>query len=97
MTHEAQLDSKVMSINASPDKKEVIVGTIGGKIYRMLSNDLSYMLHTDAHTGSIMDISFHPNRSDQFLCIDLNGAVKLWDLSEYKSLFTAYPTSSTSV
>lgn len=64
LTHEAQLDSnKVMSISVSADKKEIIVGTSGGKIYRMLTADLSFMLHTDAHTGSINDLVFG-QRSD---------------------------------
>lgn len=58
LTHEAQLDSKVMSISVSNDKKELVVGTTGGKLYRMLTTDLSFMLHTDAHTGCINDISF---------------------------------------
>lgn len=89
MTHEAQLDSKVVSINGSSDKKELIVGTTGGKMYRMLTTDLSFMLHTDAHTGSINDMNFG-KRSDQFLSIDENGAVKMWDLSEYKSVFTGF-------
>lgn len=68
----------------------MIVGTNGGKIYRMLTTDLSFMLHTDAHTGCINDLAFG-KRFDQFVCIDENGAVKIWDLSEYKSLFTANP------
>lgn len=63
LTHEAQLDSKVMSISASGDKKELVVGTAGGKLYRMLTTDLSFMLHTDAHTGCINDLSFG-GRSD---------------------------------
>ena len=58
MTHEAQLDSKVQSISAAMDGKEIIVGTQGGKIYRMLTNDLSFMLHTDAHTGCCNDVAF---------------------------------------
>jgi cilia- and flagella-associated protein 52 len=93
MTHEAQLDSKVISIASSSDKKELIVGTTGGKLYRMLSTDLSFMLHTDAHTGSINDLNFG-NRSDQFLSIDENGSVKVWDLSEYKSIFTGLATKN---
>lgn len=60
----------------------------------MLTNDLSFMLHTDAHTGCINDVNFG-TRSDQFLCIDENGAVKMWDLSEYKSVFTALPSKAT--
>lgn len=47
-----------MSISVSNDKKELIVGTTGGKLYRILTTDLSFMLHTDAHTGCINDISF---------------------------------------
>jgi WD40 repeat protein len=88
LTHEAQLDSKVVTICASNDGKELIAGTIGGKLYRVLTNDLSFLLHTDAHTGSINDINFSPKRSDQFVSIDENGSVKIWDLSEYKSVFT---------
>ena len=58
------MDSKIASISASADKKEVIVGTVGGKIYRMLTADLSFMLHTDAHTGCINDLAFNNTRSD---------------------------------
>lgn len=79
-----------MAISVSADKKELIVGTNGGKIYRMLTGDLSFMLHTDAHTGCLNDLNFG-QRSDQFLCIDENGSVKMWDLSEYKSVFTGFP------
>ena len=64
MTHEAQLDSKIMSIAVSNDGKELMAGTIGGKLYRVLTNDLSFLLHTDAHTGSINDLYFSPKRSD---------------------------------
>ena len=64
MTHEAQLDSKVQSVSVSQDGKELIAGTIGGKIYRVLTADLSYLLHTDAHTGAINDCYFSPKRSD---------------------------------
>jgi hypothetical protein len=47
-------------MSASKDGKELMVGTIGGKLYRVLTNDLSYLLHTDAHTGSINDCHFSP-------------------------------------
>jgi WD40 repeat protein len=67
-----------------------MVGTTSGKLYRMLTADLSYMIHTDAHSACINDIAFG-SRSDQFACIDENGFVKLWDSSEYKTTFTAMP------
>ena len=53
-----------MSITGSNDQKELIVGTIGGKLFRVLAEDLSYLLHTDAHTGGINDLHFSPKRSD---------------------------------
>ena len=91
LTHEAQLDSRVMSMNLSNDKQELIVGTEGGKMYRVLTNDLSFLLHSDAHVSNINDIAFG-NESNSFVTVDEAGAVKMWDLSEYKCLFTGYPT-----
>ena len=88
LTHEAQLDGKVTSISISADKKELLVGTSLSKIYRMLTADLSFMIHTDAHFGMINDISFG-SRSDNFVTIDEQGIVKMWDSSEYKTIFTA--------
>jgi len=93
LTHEAQLDSKVMSVNLSNDCKELICGTAGGKLYRVLTNDLSFLLHSDAHTGVIMDVAFGAD-SDKFVSIDDNGALKLWDLSDYKCLFTGHPNKA---
>lgn len=49
LSHEAQLDSKVMNVNLSNDEKEMIVGTLSGKMYRVLTADLSFMLHSDVH------------------------------------------------
>lgn len=72
-----------MNINISNDEKELIVGTISGKMYRVLTNDLSFMLHSDAHNACINDLSFGPD-SNLFAAIDESGAVKVWDLSEYK-------------
>jgi WD40 repeat protein len=90
LTHEAQLDGKVTSLSLSNDNKEVIVGTTAGKLYRMLCNDLSFMVHTDAHCGAVNDISFG-SRSDQFACIDEYGEMQLWDSSEYKTTFVGKP------
>lgn len=69
MTHEAQLDSRVMSINLSIDGQELIVGTEAGKLYRVLTNDLSYLLHSDAHASCINDLSFGAD-SNIFCSVD---------------------------
>lgn len=88
LTHEAQLDGKVTALSLGLDGKELIAGTSNGKIYRMLTGDLSFMIHTDAHYGGINDINFGAN-NNEFVCIDETGIVKIWDNSEYKTLFTA--------
>lgn len=87
LTHEAALDSKVVSVNLSPNGQELIVGTAFGKIYRVLVNDFSYLLHTDSHHTKINDLSFG-NDSNQFVAIDEGGLLKVWDLSEYKTTLT---------
>ena len=94
LSHEAQLDSKVMSINLSNDEKELIVGTISGKMYRVLTSDLSFMLHSDAHSSCINDLSFG-NDSNLFASIDECGCLKVWDLSEYKCIVTMMPAKLT--
>jgi WD40 repeat protein len=79
-----------MSVNLSIDEKELIVGTISGKMYRVLTNDLSFMLHSDAHSACINDVSFGQD-SNIFAAIDESGCLKVWDLSEYKCLVTMLP------
>ena len=69
LTHEAQLDSRVMSVNLSNDGQECIVGTEGGKLYRVLTNDLSYLLHSDAHASCINDLAFGAD-SNYFCSVD---------------------------
>ena len=66
---EAQLDGMILSMSASIDTKEIICGTSYGKIYRVLTSDLTYMLHTDAHINSINDVSFPLASSDYFATI----------------------------
>ena len=62
-------------------------------MYRVLTNDLSFLLHSDAHAGSINDVAFGQN-SDWFVSVDETGCVKTWDLSEYKSTFSQLSTKS---
>jgi cilia- and flagella-associated protein 52 len=89
LTHEAMLDSKVVSVNLSNSGQELIVGTLAGKMYRILVNDFSFLLHSDSHSACINDISFGTD-SDKFVAIDESGALKVWDLSDYKPLLTLF-------
>jgi WD40 repeat protein len=82
-----------MSINLSNDEKEMIVGTVSGKMYRVLTADLSFMLHSDAHSACINDVSFGQD-SNTFAAIDESGALKVWDLSEYRCNVTLMPAKA---
>jgi WD40 repeat protein len=82
-----------MSVNLSNDGKELIVGTISGKIFRVLTNDLSFLIRSDAHSACINDVSFGSD-SNSFVAIDELGNLKLWDLSEYKSPVTLMPAKA---
>jgi len=78
-----------MSLTLSNDKGELVAGTAGGKLYRVLTNDLSYLLHSDAHVGCINDVAFGQD-SNIFVAGDETGALKVWDLSDYKCLGSYY-------
>jgi hypothetical protein len=41
-------------------------------MYRVLCNDFSFMLHSDAHSSAVNDLSFGSN-SDSFVAIDESG------------------------
>lgn len=60
-------------------------------MYRVLTNDLSFLLHSDAHMSTINDVAFGSD-SNNFVTVDESGALKMWDLSDYKCGFTGYPT-----
>lgn len=59
-------------------------------MYRVLSNDLSFLLHSDAHVLTINDVSFGAD-SNTCASIDESGSLKVWDLSDYKCVFTGNP------
>jgi hypothetical protein len=90
---EVQLDGKVMSICPSIDKKEVICSTGNGKIYRVLTGDLTYLIHTDAHVNCIYDIAFPINSNDYFATID--DAVPPLDLLFFRATSNSGTPAST--
>ena len=50
-------------------------------------------MHSEAHIGCINDIAFGQD-SNLFVTVDEAGALKVWDLSEYKCLGSYYPTKA---
>ena len=49
---EIALNYPVNSISVTSDQKEVVVSAMNGKIYRVLTNDLNYILHSTSHYSS---------------------------------------------
>jgi cilia- and flagella-associated protein 52 len=97
-SNEIQFNSKISSLNLTADSKEIICSLVNGYIYRILTNDLSYTLHSISHTISVNDVCFmnrpistklNKNNSpstllnDKCITVDDLGNVYLWDLNDF--------------
>lgn len=58
VVQEIQFNSKISSLCLAPDSKETICTLINGYIYRVLTSDLSYTLHSVSHTNNVNDVCF---------------------------------------
>ena len=85
---EIALSSAVNSISVTSDQKEVVVATMNGKIYRVLTNDLNYILHSTSHCSSINGIAFNEygNINDSCFTVDDNGNMYQIDLNDFNIL-----------
>ena len=85
---EIALNSPVNSISVTSDQKEVVVSSMNGKIYRVLTNDLNYILHSTSHYSSINSIAFNEvNKiSDSCFTVDDNGIMYQIDLNDFNIL-----------
>lgn len=92
LTHEVQLSKKIMSLSLTDDKKEVVCATLNGYIYRILIIDLTYTMHSFAHTSSINDVCYNSDINDHFYVVDDNGLIAYWDISDYQ-LKTLIPSN----
>jgi WD40 repeat protein len=76
------LNGKVVSLSLSPDEVELLVGTSSGKIYRVLTADMSVAEIAASHISPVTAVTFGV-RSDIFATISAAGSVRVWDLSDY--------------
>jgi WD40 repeat protein len=85
---EIALNSPVNSISVTSDQKEVVVSSMNGKIYRVLTSDLNYILHSTSHYSSINSIAFNEvNKiSDSCFTVDDNGNMYQIDLNDFNIL-----------
>mmetsp|Transcript_131870 Transcript_131870/g.328804 ORF Transcript_131870/g.328804 Transcript_131870/m.328804 type:complete len:622 (+) Transcript_131870:90-1955(+) len=76
------LESGVVALTASGDGAELVAGTRNGKLWRLLSSDLTATLQAATHTDEVTDIAF--GISNDVVCTASRaGEVFLLDLSDY--------------
>ncbi|CAJ1402866.1 unnamed protein product [Effrenium voratum] len=86
------LESGVSALTPACDGAELIAGTRNGKMWRLLSSDLTATLQMASHTGEVTDIAFG-GRSDVVCTVSDVGEVFLLDLSDYMPVTSAYAKS----
>ena len=67
---EVQLDGKIMALSPAIDNKEILCGTSNGTLFRLLTADLSYMVHSESHIAAITDLAFGFGVNEKFATID---------------------------
>ncbi|CAE7731088.1 CFAP52 [Symbiodinium microadriaticum] len=86
------LEAGVTALTPSADGAELIAGTRNGKMWRLLSSDLTATLQSASHTGEVTDISFGA-KSDVVCTTSDTGEVFLLDLSDYMPVTSALAKS----
>merc|ERR1712107_132455 len=75
-------ETGVVSLTASSDGQELVCGTRNGKLWRLLTSDLTATLQSISHTGEVTDAAFGTS-SDQVCTVSDAGEVYIIDLSDY--------------
>lgn len=85
---EINLNSAINSLSVTSDGKEVVVAAYSGKIFRVLTNDLNYILHSTAHSSSINGVCFNEVSKNSEMCftVDDNGNMFQFDLNDFNVL-----------
>lgn len=81
------LEAGVCALTPSADGAELVAGTRNGKLWRLLSSDLTATLQTASHTGEATDVAFGSS-SDMVCTCSEAGEVFLVNLSDYMPIST---------
>jgi WD40 repeat protein len=84
----------ISSLSLSADRVELVAGTVHGKIFRVLTSDLSSVLVEASHTGPVNDVAFPPGVSDVAATVSEQGELFVWDLSTYAHISSAVVSSA---
>jgi len=76
------LEAAICALTPSADGAELVAGTKNGKLWRLLSSDLTATLQAASHTGEATDVAFGTSSDAVITCSDA-GEVFLFNLSDY--------------
>lgn len=48
------------------------------------------MLHSENHTGGIVQLGYPPGISDRFASASEDGTIRIWDISDYAVIARCY-------
>jgi len=82
------LEIGVVALTPSADGAELACGTRNGRLWRLLTSDLTATLQAVSHTGEVTDIAFGTS-SDSLCSVSETGEVFVVDLSDYMPVATA--------
>jgi len=86
---ENSLEAMVCALTPSSDGAELVAGTRNGKLWRLLSSDLSATMQSASHTDEVYDVAFGTS-SNAVCTVSRAGEVFLTDLSDYVPVITAF-------
>ena len=87
-TVETTLPGKINSMSLTSDRREIACTSSAGKIFRLLTTNLNYTLHSTSHSASVNDIAFNNvgNINDMCYTVDDNGNLYQFDLNDFNVL-----------
>ena len=88
LVNEATLPGQINSMSLTSDNKEIVCTSTSGKIFRVLTPNLDYTLHSTSHSSSINDIAFNEVGKINDICytVDDNGNLYEFDLNDFNVL-----------
>ncbi|KAG5188453.1 quinon protein alcohol dehydrogenase-like superfamily [Tribonema minus] len=72
-----------------PDRLELLAGTDEGFVYRVRVATLDALQLAESPTGAVRALAYAPGVSDKFATAAADGALRLWDASDYTAVMAA--------
>lgn len=83
---EVQLEGAISSMSASSDGTQLLVCTTSGRMYRVLTNDLTYTVASESPLRGVNDLALSPADPSLFVTASEDSFLRLWSLHDYTIL-----------